>query len=96
MSSDTTTIAELHAIIQLAFGWRDDYLTGGVADLVAAVEAGRFDELDTIADKQRGSNRNALRVKPLALYFPDAFLPIASEYNGSRNSDTRPGNRKGA
>ena len=26
MSSDTTTIAELHAIIQLAFGWRDDYL----------------------------------------------------------------------
>jgi len=54
-------------------------LTGGVADLVAAVEAGHFGELDIIADKLLGSNRNALRAKPLALYFPEAFLPIASE-----------------
>jgi hypothetical protein len=53
-------------------------LTGGVADLVAAVEAGDFGELDTIADEELGPNRNALRAKPLYLYFPDDFLPIAS------------------
>jgi hypothetical protein len=53
-------------------------LTGGVANLIAAVEAKRFDELDKIADKALGRYRNALRVKPLYLYFPDDFLPIAS------------------
>lgn len=53
-------------------------LVGGVADLIAAVEAGRFHDLDTIADKQLGPNRNALRAKPLYMYFPEAFLPIVS------------------
>ena len=53
-------------------------LIGGVADLVAAVEAKKFDQLDSIADKTTGQGRISLRVKPLYLYFPDEFLPIAS------------------
>lgn len=53
-------------------------LTGGVADLIAAVEVGQFNQLDAIADRKLGPNRNALRAKPLYLYFPDEFLPIAS------------------
>lgn len=54
-------------------------LTGGLAALVAAVEAKQFDQLDTIADQRLGGNRNSLRAKPLYLYFPDEFLPIASQ-----------------
>lgn len=53
-------------------------LTDGLADLITAVEAGHFDQLDAIADKKLGAYRNALRAKPLYLYFPHEFVPIAS------------------
>jgi 5-methylcytosine-specific restriction enzyme B len=54
-------------------------LTGGVADLVAAVEAGRFEELPRLDERMDRIMGNALRLKPLYLYFPDDFFPIASE-----------------
>ncbi|MDI9549134.1 MAG: hypothetical protein QM346_16195, partial [Chloroflexota bacterium] len=48
-----------------------------LSEMLDAVAAGRFDELDRIGDKL-GTNRNSLRSKTLFLYFPDEFLPIAS------------------
>jgi len=71
-----------------AGGWRyrQDYTSAedalsrikdGLIALVQAVEEGRFDSLDEIADKYLGSSLNALRCKPLYLYFPEEFLPIA-------------------
>lgn len=43
--------------------------------LVQAVEEGNFEELDQIADPYLS---NVSRCKPLYLYFPEEFLPIAS------------------
>jgi hypothetical protein len=54
-------------------------LINTIANLVAEVEAGhfaKFPQLDRDTDKVMG---NALRAKPLYLYFPDEFVPIASE-----------------
>jgi len=48
-----------------------------LAELLDAVGAGRFDELDRIGERV-GTNRNSLRAKPLHLYFPDTFLPISN------------------
>lgn len=53
-------------------------LTGGLAALIAAVEAGQFEQLDQIGKQRLGPNRNSLRAKPLYLYFPDEFMPISS------------------
>ncbi len=47
----------------------------GFAELVAAVENKKFDNLDDIAVKNLGFSY-ALRAKPLYLYFPEEFLPI--------------------
>jgi predicted RNA-binding protein with PUA-like domain len=46
--------------------------------LVNAAEQGHFDELDNIGRDQHGRLGFGLRCKPLALYFPDNFLPIFS------------------
>jgi len=69
-------------------GWRANAFLGDaetamhtirsvLADMLDASAAGRFEELDRIGDRL-GTNRNLLRSKPLFLYFPDAFLPIAN------------------
>lgn len=52
-------------------------IRSGLAALVEAAGQGRFEELDRIGD-QLGTNRGFLRTKPLSLYFPGQFLPIAS------------------
>lgn len=56
----------------------------GLVALVSAVENEQFDALDAIGAQQLGSNRYSLRCKPLALYFPDEFLPIANPYHVAR------------
>lgn len=50
-------------------------ITTGLARLVQAVERRQFDGLDAIADETIGPSRYALRSKPLALYFPEEFVP---------------------
>ena len=50
-------------------------ITTGLQRLVDEVEAGRFDQLDSIGRELLGENLG-LRCKPLSLYFPDEFLPI--------------------
>ncbi|MCW5881559.1 MAG: AAA family ATPase [Anaerolineae bacterium] len=50
----------------------------GLVDLVAAVGAGRFEDLDLIGSARLGANRYSLRAKPLYLYFPQEFLPISN------------------
>jgi len=52
-----------------------EQIKSGLISLVQAVEAGRFDELDEIGRKQVGQSLTGLRSKPLALYFPDEFIP---------------------
>jgi hypothetical protein len=49
-------------------------------NLIEKVENYDFENLDKIAD-QIGFNNNTLRVKPLSLYFPDLFLPIAMPHH---------------
>jgi 5-methylcytosine-specific restriction protein B len=56
-------------------------LKTGLVNLVSAAAQDRFDQLDAIGSSQLGPNRNALRAKPLSLYFPDKFLPIANPYH---------------
>lgn len=53
-------------------------LTRGIALLVEAAQKEQYDKLDEIARESLGSKRYGLRVKPLSLYFPDRFLPIAN------------------
>ncbi|MFN8468808.1 MAG: AAA family ATPase [Caldilineaceae bacterium] len=53
-------------------------LTSGISHLIQAVEAGRFEDLDAIGATELGPNRYSLRCKPLYMYFPDKFLPIAN------------------
>jgi 5-methylcytosine-specific restriction protein B len=50
-------------------------ITNGLARLVEAAAAKRFDELDAIAEPWLGGNLS-LRCKPLSMYFPDDFLPV--------------------
>jgi predicted RNA-binding protein with PUA-like domain len=47
----------------------------GLIKLVRVVEEGRLEELDKVGEGCFGP-ANSLRAKPLALYFPDEFLPI--------------------
>lgn len=50
----------------------------GLAKLVEAVDAVNFEALDEIGSHHLGSARYGLRGKPLALYYPDDFLPITN------------------
>jgi DNA polymerase III delta prime subunit len=52
-----------------------EQIKSGLVSLVQAAEAGRFDELDEIGREQVGPSLTGLRSKPLALYFPDEFIP---------------------
>jgi len=61
-----------YASVEEAFSW----LRGGLVLLMQAAGQQRFDELDTIFVEH--IDLWPLRIKPLYLYFPDAFLPIAS------------------
>ena len=56
-------------------------LKTGLLNLIEAATHDQFDQLDAIGSNQLGPNRNALRAKPLYLYFPDKFLPIANPYH---------------
>ena len=56
-------------------------LKTGLLHLIEAAANDQFDQLDTIGSKELGPNRNALRAKPLYLYFPNKFLPIANPYH---------------
>ncbi len=56
----------------------------GLVQLSKSVQNGDWEKLDGIADSRLGPNRQALRSKPLSLYFPDHFLPIASENDLAR------------
>ncbi len=53
-------------------------LKRGLISVLEAAANNNFDDLDSIGNSQLGPNRNALRAKPLYLYFPDQFLPICS------------------
>jgi DNA polymerase III delta prime subunit len=56
-------------------------LKTGLINLIQAATQDRFDQLDQIGSKHLGLQRNALRAKPLSLYFPDKFLPISNPYH---------------
>lgn len=56
-------------------------LKSGLVSLIEAAALEKFDQLDQIGSTQLGPNRNALRAKPLYLYFPDKFLPISNPYH---------------
>lgn len=51
-------------------------IKNGMSNLVAAVEVGNYEDLDNIGSKYLGPHGQGLRCKPLALYFPDQFLPV--------------------
>lgn len=53
-------------------------IKNGLLQLIEAVEAGHFAELDAIGAQTLGPNCYSLRAKPLYLYFPDDFLPISN------------------
>ncbi len=54
-------------------------LKGSLVTLLQAAERKEFEKLDQLGDKSfLGPNRNSLRAKPLSLYFPEDFLPIAN------------------
>lgn len=50
----------------------------GIRALINATKAQQFETLDAIGDEILGGRRYSLRAKPLYLYFPDYFLPIAN------------------
>ncbi|PSR15990.1 hypothetical protein C8255_20210 [filamentous cyanobacterium CCP3] len=56
-------------------------LKTGLLNLIDAAANDQFEQLDIIGSNLLGPNRNALRAKPLYLYFPDKFLPIANPYH---------------
>jgi len=56
-------------------------LKTGLLNLIEAAANDQFEQLDMIGSNQLGPNRNALRAKPLYLYFFDKFLPIANPYH---------------
>jgi 5-methylcytosine-specific restriction protein B len=49
----------------------------GLSAMVEAVEQERFEVLERIDAKYFGPSLHALRCKPLSLYFPEEFLPVA-------------------
>jgi hypothetical protein len=55
-----------------------DHLKKGLLALIDATKAKQFDDLDKIGKELLGPNRYSLRSKPLYLYFPEYFLPIAN------------------
>lgn len=59
-------------------------LRNGLVQLAEAIQNEEWNTLDSIADNRLGPNRQALRSKPISLYFPDEFLPIASLGNLER------------
>ena len=56
-------------------------LKEGLLALIQAAAEDQFEQLDSIGSTRLGPNRNVLRSKPLSLYFPEKFLPIASPYH---------------
>ncbi|WP_008310364.1 McrB family protein [Leptolyngbya sp. PCC 6406] len=56
-------------------------LKDGLLALIEAAANDQFEQLDSIGSNRLGPNRNVLRSKPLSLYFPDKFLPIANPYH---------------
>ena len=56
-------------------------LKKGLLALLHAAFNNQFEKLDVIGSEQLGANRNALRSKPLYLYFPEKFLPISNPYH---------------
>ena len=54
-------------------------IKNGLIELIHAAELRYFDDLDKIGDQSLGNNKNALRAKPLYLYFPNEFLPISNQ-----------------
>ncbi len=56
-------------------------LKEGLLRLVEAAANDQFEQLDSIGSSRLGANRNVLRSKPLSLYFPEKFLPIANPYH---------------
>jgi hypothetical protein len=56
-------------------------LRSGLVSLIEAAALKKFEQLDQIGSTQLGPNRNALRAKPLYLYFPEQFLPISNPYH---------------
>ncbi|GLV54361.1 hypothetical protein KDH_12090 [Dictyobacter sp. S3.2.2.5] len=53
-------------------------MKSGICALIDATEAQQFASLDAVGAKMLGARRYSLRAKPLYLYFPDHFLPIAN------------------
>ena len=53
-------------------------IRNGLVDAIDFVRAGTYDDLDDDALNFVGTGHGALRIKPLSLYFPEQFLPIAS------------------
>jgi DNA polymerase III delta prime subunit len=52
---------------------------GSLVALLQAADRKEFEKLDQLGSKSfLGPNRNSLRAKPLYLYFPEDFLPIAN------------------
>jgi hypothetical protein len=53
-------------------------MKNGLLALIDATKNANFDMLDRIGKNLHGPNRYSLRSKPLYLYFPEYFLPIAN------------------
>ncbi|GER89806.1 hypothetical protein KDW_39680 [Dictyobacter vulcani] len=53
-------------------------MKAGILALINATNAQQFEALDAIGNKILGGRRYSLRAKPLYLYFPEYFLPIAN------------------
>jgi AAA domain (dynein-related subfamily) len=54
-------------------------LKGSLVALLQSADREEFEKLDQLGNKSfLGPNRNSLRAKPLSLYFPEDFLPIAN------------------
>jgi DNA polymerase III delta prime subunit len=56
-----------------------DKFKGSLVALLQAADRKEFEKLDQLGNESfLGPNRNSLRAKPLYLYFPEDFLPIAN------------------
>jgi hypothetical protein len=51
----------------------------GLTRLVEAAQANRFDELDEVDLTNFGTDRNGMKIKPLALYFPNELLAMVKK-----------------
>ena len=56
-------------------------LKEGLLALLKVAAEDQFDQLDATGSAKLGPNRIVLRSKPLSLYFPEKFLPIANPYH---------------